>query len=159
MGSGSSSTTSNARSRCTFVASSLAQTVCIQQIGMSDAKSAHALLYSFRTGLSSGQGQKHTGSQPNGLTAAGLVQQSTAKHPGSHRPIMFSMPYTAPTKWLWSMASLPPVPTWYHAAATTSQLTALAVVSRRDILLGAPECFSCGLPCLRPHVAQPVQSI
>jgi|EP01044_Picomonas_judraskeda_P003040 hypothetical protein len=45
----------------TFVASSLAQTVCIQQTGMSDAKSAHALLYSFRTGLSSGQRQQHTG--------------------------------------------------------------------------------------------------
>ena len=25
--------------------------------------------------------------------------------------MMFSIPYTAPTKWLWSMASLPPVPT------------------------------------------------
>ena len=84
----------------TFVASSLAQTVCIQQIGMSDAKSAHALLYSFRTGLSSDHGHKHTGSQPNGLTAAGLVQQPTVTCSGSHRPIIFSMPYTAPTKWL-----------------------------------------------------------
>jgi hypothetical protein len=62
----------------TLVASSLEQTVCIQQIGMSDAKSAHALLYSFRTGLSSSRGQpQHTDA----------VSSSDTGRTGSIKPI------------------------------------------------------------------------